>query len=461
MFLSIGRVAGALSIFARNIVIARLITVEDFGIAATFSITMALIEMSSALGVERLIVQATDGNNPRLQATIQSFNVIRGMLIALILYAIAGPVANLFDLPELTWAYQWLAIVPLVNGFLHMDSARMQRDMVFGPIIWTEEGPKVITLLLTIPFAHFFPDYRSVLFLVFTQAISGVVISHVVVRRRYRWAWDRAIFRRIFKFGWPLILNGLLLFGVFQADRTLVGIAYGMEDLGWFSAAFTLTLFPSMVLANICRTYFTPMLSKVQNNQQLLQNGAIATIKACILLGLLLCTGLALAGPPLLLLLFGDKYAEGAEIIGWLALMQGLRTVKAGPVIVAIACGRTKLPLYANIIRSLALLIALTAIWQGWGILGVVSGGIIGEALAVFTILFLLRRTLSINLSTLYGTLLFFALATALALILVMKFVTGHNPLPEIAGAAAFCFCALGLFILFSRDLVRWLARPE
>ena len=55
--------------FARNIVIARLVSVEDLGIAGTFATAMAIIEMLSYFALDRLLVQAPDGEEPVLQGT--------------------------------------------------------------------------------------------------------------------------------------------------------------------------------------------------------------------------------------------------------------------------------------------------------------------------------------------------------------------------------------------------------
>ncbi|WP_373087839.1 oligosaccharide flippase family protein [Sneathiella sp.] len=461
LLLSIGGATGALSTFARNIIIARLISVEDFGIAATFGITMAFIEMTSVLGVDRLIVQSPEGNEPRLQATVQAFNVLRGALLSLILFAIAGPVANLFELPEVVGAFQWLAILPFIRGFVHMDTARAQREMRFAPSVLTENGAQLLTMLLAAPLAIYFKDYRVMLWLITIQVIANVIISFLTASRKYRWAWDMAVLRHIFSFGWPLMINGFLLFGVFQADRAIVGAAFSMEELGWFSAAFTLTLFPSMVLASMCQSFFMPMLSADQLIPDKFQFGAIATMKACLLLGVLLYVGLALAGPALLLLLFGHQYAEATLIVGWLALVQGIRTVKSGPVIVAISCGQTKLPLYANMVRSTALVLALIAVWQGWGIFGIILSGIIGETLSVISIFILLRVKLGINLLFIYKSIVISLLIAASTMVLALNFVTGKNPAFEIAGSIIAGICALAISMAFATDLLTWLKKTN
>jgi O-antigen/teichoic acid export membrane protein len=55
----------------RNIMIARLLSVDDFGIASTFAMTMAFVDMSANIGIDRLVVQSKEGQSERFQATLQ------------------------------------------------------------------------------------------------------------------------------------------------------------------------------------------------------------------------------------------------------------------------------------------------------------------------------------------------------------------------------------------------------
>ncbi len=172
------------------------------------------------------------------------FQVFRGLFASVVLFAIAGPVALLFKIPEVTWAFRLLAVVPLIRSFAHFDIFRLQRQMRFGPSVWADAGPQVVTVILAAPLAMWLGDYRVMLFLVLLQVTAATFISHLTAKRPYRWAWDRVQARRIINFGWPLLINGLLMFFILQGDRAIVGAAFDMQVLGWYSAAFALTLMP-------------------------------------------------------------------------------------------------------------------------------------------------------------------------------------------------------------------------
>jgi hypothetical protein len=54
------------------VIIARLVSVEDFGIASTFALVMFLVEVMPAMSLDRLIIQARDGYSAAFKSTAQA-----------------------------------------------------------------------------------------------------------------------------------------------------------------------------------------------------------------------------------------------------------------------------------------------------------------------------------------------------------------------------------------------------
>ena len=379
LFLGAGNALTAMLGLVRNIIVARIISVEDFGIASTFAITFTLIEMTSNIALDRLLVQAREGNEPALQATAQALQAARGALGAVILFLIAKPLATLFNIPDAAWAYQLLALVPLMRGLAHLDMFRLQREMRFGPSIKVEFAAMAVSTLVAFPLATWLNNYQVMLYIILLQQALYVALSHLVAQRQYYWGWNGDMARRAISFGWPLLLNGLLMFGIFQGDRIIVGSLIGMTELGWFSAAFTLILAPGLVIAKTLNSFFLPQLSKVQDSPEKFDHFYLITMQASLLAGVLMTVLFAVGGPALLLLLYGPKYMPALPVIIWLAVMQGARMMRQGPSVVAMAKAHTRSPLIANIARGLALPIAFVAAMQGYGITAIVIVGIAGK----------------------------------------------------------------------------------
>src|SRR6056297_4064766 len=132
--------------FARHILVARMLGVEDYGIAVTFAVSAALVEMASTFGLQKLIVQAREGDDPAWQAALQGFHLLRGVLAAAVLFALAKPIATFFGVSNLVWAYQVLALAPLLLGFEHFDIHRLTRRKLYRPIMMYRVLPLTVSV---------------------------------------------------------------------------------------------------------------------------------------------------------------------------------------------------------------------------------------------------------------------------------------------------------------------------
>jgi O-antigen/teichoic acid export membrane protein len=396
-----GNAAASLLLLVRNLIIARLIPVADYGVAATFAIAMAVVEMMSQLGLQQQIVQAKNGEDPRFQAALQGFQLLRGVIAGAALWALAQPLADFLNVPQAAWAYQVMALVPVLNGLTHFDVHRLNRSMVFLPVILTGAVPALLSALAVWPLAIFYGDYQVMLYAIVVQAVMTAVTSHLVAQRPYRLVLDRAVMASSLRFGWPLLVNGILMFAVFNGDKMIVGRELGMEVLAIFAMGFTLTLTPTLVMAKSAQNFFLPQLSVIERStpkgEAQFQSLSLATMQAILVMGLSLVMLVTFFGGPLVTGLLGEKYAALVAYMIWLAIMQAVRVVKAGPAIVALALGHTSNAMIANGVRVLSLpfcwYIAITS-----GDLLMIFIAIVGEILGYGASLLLLRQRSSVYL---------------------------------------------------------------
>ena len=392
-WLSAGNGLSAVFSFLRNIVIARLISVEDFGVVVLLSLVVAAVETISNLAIDRLLVQAPDGDDPQLQATAHMLQVARGIIGALLVFFTATMLAALFNVPHAGWAFQVLALAPLIRSLAHLDTVRLQREMVFQPTFWGIAVPAGLSLALAVPFAYWLRDYSVIVWATLLQLLAQTVISHLLASRPYRWAWTRVVATRILSFGWPLLANGLVMFAVFQGDKAIIAVAFTPEVVGWYGAAFMLTLAPAMFVTSVIQSLLLPLLSRYQNTSGDFWRRSDQTEQLCFALGFLIAVVFLILGPELLMVLFGSRYRDGAVIVMLLGLAQGFRVAKAGQFLSSVALARTTDPLVANIARGAALLAAVPLVASGFGPFTVALTGVVGEFASYLFAVFLLSKS--------------------------------------------------------------------
>lgn len=391
-----GSAATSLLLLMRNLGVAFLIPVEDYGIAATFAIAMAVVEMATDLGLQQQIVQSDKGAEPRFQAALQGFQVLRGVIAGLVLFVLAGPLASFMGVGDIAWAYQILAIVPVMNALQHFDMHRMKREMVFGPFVLARSVPALLSLLVIWPLAIWFGDFRVMFWAIMLQITATLILSHVVAKRPYQLVFDAAVMREGILFGWPLLVNGILLFVIFQGDKIIVGRVLGMEALAVIAMGYMLTQTPMQVLSVALQNFFLPQLSRRDADFQRLTQ---VSREAALFVSVILLVAVSLLGPVLTTLVFGDKYTALEPLLFWLAVMQATRLASSAHAVVSLSVGFTRLMMWASLIRVCLLPLVWWVAVQGGDLRTLIWIGIVGEIAGFVVGHLLLRRRMGVTMA--------------------------------------------------------------
>ena len=404
--LGIGQILGQACSLGRNIIIARAISQADFGIAAIFLTVVSLLEMISNLSLDRLLIQAPDGNNKELQDTAHFLQAMRGIISAILIVCLARPISILFNIPETSNSFYFLALIPLINGFIHIDPRRFERDMNFGPYTTIEVISQGLTLIMAWPATYFFPDYRAMLIILITKTLVLAGGSHLVAERHYRWNKTKHLIKRFVTFGWPLMINGILLFIILEGDKFIIGSAktlfnanFSMADVGLYSTAFMVTMIPATMAAKIISSIMLPNLAKVSQIPKAFNKQYSTLAQWFTIICIMLPLGLIIMGPTTLTLFFGNKYALAGKYIPWLALMWTVRTFRSLLNQSAIAKGKTKIIMYSNIARLLTIPLSILFIILEKDIVFIAISAFAGECIALMSNLYFNQKYEVIKIS--------------------------------------------------------------
>jgi len=421
--LGAGQVATQACAFVRSVIIARLISPADYGIAAVFFTAFVLMQQISDLAADKLLIQAKDGDDPAFQRSAQLLMLVRGLSNATVLFVLAGPFSSLFGAPQAVWAFRCLALLPLTRAFVHLDINRLQRHLRFGPAVLVDVSANVLAALAALPLALWFRNYWAMMLVLVVQQGSISLGSHLVAERRYGVAWNRDYAKRMFHFGWPLLINGLLLYGIMEGDRMVIGSSkrlfasstYTLTDLGIYSVAFAVSYAPATLIINLTGTLFLPVLSRLKEAFVHFEKTYLRCLNSVSLLAAMSAIPFVVGGGWVVSFVYGQKYAAAGGFIGWLGAMWGVRIIRTVPTLAAVAQGDTKTSLVSNIVRSLALLGMVLAAATGAGLAWISISGFCGESLALGVVLWRLKRLHGVPLAGCFRPLAVFGAGMMLA----------------------------------------------
>lgn len=196
---------------------------------------------------------------------------------------------------------------------------------------------------------------------------------------------------------WPLLLNQLLLLAMARLDLWIVGLWGPPALVAGYAIALRLALFVAMPL-EIGRAAIAGRIAALHAQGRLdqLERLLRATATLMLLGALPIALAWAVAGAPLIGLIYGPAYTVAAPLLVILSLGQ-LANVATG------LCGQTlilsghgALVLRVNLLASLAALALMPAFGATWGLIGVAAAAALGVTLRTTALLLSARRMVGV-----------------------------------------------------------------
>jgi lipopolysaccharide exporter len=205
------------------------------------------------------------------------------------------------------------------------------------------------------------------------QFVLGCVLI-AAAPRHYRPGLARSALSVILRFGIPLAGANVVNYTLLNVDYAFIGHLLGATRLGFYMLAFTLASAPYGVLGSVINSVSLPAFSRVKHDPALLKNAIATALRTILLIVLPMCAMTMALARPLILTVYGAKWAAAANVLVILSLY--------GAVFMACL-------LFANVLTSFGrtkFLLVLQLIWIGTLVpamaLGVHKDGIVGAAYA-------------------------------------------------------------------------------
>jgi O-antigen/teichoic acid export membrane protein len=447
--LSLGQAVGYGLSFVRNMILARLLTKADFGLAAALSLTMSLLEMVSQLGLNKQIVQAREGEDLKFQEVAQTVQISTGVFSAILIIILAYPMALAFGVPGLTWAFGSLALIPIARGLMHLDVTRVQRYYNYNPTVLIEIVPQVLATAAAWPLVIFLNDFRAVLVIMLGREILIVIMSHLLAKRKYRWSWELNYIKQMMVFGWPLLLNGLMIFACQQGDQMIVGAVFSLSQLASYSIAFTLSSIPFFIFGQVSSSIMLPTLAHHQDDFEKFKSYYRKSLEVSVFCSMIILSPLFVAGDPLVRFLYGPKYSGIGTLMAIFGIIMALRFFRWASAVAAMSHADTINQFLGNSARALGLLLALLFVAMGSrNILAVAGCGIIGEVAAILVSILRLCKRQKIQIEV-HKNPVFFLAGWVLTSLVINWYLGNGASLWQVGGAVLILWSAGALSAVF------------
>jgi PST family polysaccharide transporter len=320
------------------------------------------------LGTSAAIIQLKEVR-PNLLDAVFWMSLFVGTLIAATVAIIAPLAAWVFSNETLVSLLLVLSLIFPIGSAAAAQLAMLERQNKFRSVAWIEVSSAALGLVIGIIFAVM--DYG--VFSLAIQALVSVTVSTVQLWLASSWRPSLSCrfseLRKIWQFSGNLVLFNIINYFARNVDSMLVGRWLGADNLGWYSIANRLLLFPIQNLSGVVGRALLPVYSRQQESLGHLYLRTLALVSA---LSAPMMFGLWGLREALVVVFLGANWGPVAEILAWFAPMGIFQSLLSTTGTVLIAIGRTDILRKIGIVNT-ATLVGAFVLGLQWGLMGLVT----------------------------------------------------------------------------------------
>ena len=351
--------------FIVSIVLARILTPEDYGKIALITVFTTIMQVFVDSGLGVALIQKKDADDLDFSSVFY-FNFV----ICLVLYAamfIASPfIANFYNDSSLTPIIRVISLTIVISGVKGIQQSYVSRNMLFKRFFYATLGGTIFSAILGIALAYTGFGVWAIV----AQQLSNTTIDTLILWLTVKWrpkkmfSWERL--KGLLSFGWKMLASSLLDTVYGNIRSLIIGKLYSSSDLAYYNQG---KQFPNVVVTNIntsIDSVLLPTMASVQDDSQRVKTMTRRAIKTSTYIMAPLMMGLAFCAEPIVRLVLTDKWISCVPFLRIFCITYMFYPIHTANLNAIKAMGRSDLFLKLEIAKKIVgMILLLSTMWFG------------------------------------------------------------------------------------------------
>jgi len=331
--------------FVSIVILARLLSPDDFGVVAIAASVVTVIEGLGALGVDKALIRSRSDDR-EMYDSAWTLSMLRGTLAALCMVLIAF----LLDDSRMAAVLLTLALVPVVNGLANPRFVMFERDLVYSKLAVLTLGARTISVAVTLAAAFAHRSYWALVLGLLANHAAATILSYAL--RPYRPRISFAKFQSLFAFsGWLTLTSAVTALSM-ETDKIIVGRLLGVSHAGLYDMTQRVGVLPTRELLAPLQRILFPAYSRLIADTPRLRRVVCESINVLASLSLPAGFGFALLAGDFVPLVLGAQWTPIVPLLIVLVPYLGLRSTLSMTLPSVLALGRTRLLFWVSTIYA-------------------------------------------------------------------------------------------------------------
>lgn len=384
------------------VVLARLLSVSDFGVVALAGVYLVLTNSIAEFGLAGAVMLMRELGYDVL-AQLNTVAVCFGVVASLLCIATAPIVGWLFQNDAVPGVLQVGSISILIAGFQLVPFGLLRRNLEYRRLAVSEAIQALAQAAFTVLFAMLGWGYWSIVWGITAGrfAIAATLVSwHWVGFSIPKWK----DVKEPLVCGWHLSTTQFATALSEQMDAIIIGRVLGDAFLGIYRMAVSIAVAPSDRISTLIFRVTGPLFAGVQEDRALIRRYYLIWIELLSMSTLPLATGVVMVASDVVLLALGDKWEAVIGPLRWIAIAAWFNTMIALTQQVLVNLRKTKMVMNWHLSRTLVMPAAFL-VGTHWGLNGVAAAWLMAVPMLLVPFVLTAMRDIELRLRELVWTL--------------------------------------------------------
>lgn len=406
--------------FLIQLVLARLLIPEDYGVIAMLAIFLQIAQVFIDSGFATALIKKQDCSEADY-STVFYYNLVVAVLIYFIFFFTAPLVSFFYNVPVLTNVMRVISISLILNALCIVQRTKLIKRIDFKTQTKISLTSIVVSGGIGILLAFKGFGVWALCLQTILNSLFQLLLLSVYVHWKPLFLFSRQSFHEMFNYG-SKILGASIISVIYSNLYTIViGKRFASEALGYYSRADQFDKFPSNNIAAIISGVSLPVLSKIQDDKDKLLFAYRKVIKYSSFIIFPLMLGLLAISKPFVMVALTEKWIGVVPIMQILCLGYMIDHLSVLNLNLLYVEGRTDLVLKLEIIKK-TIAISILLITLPFGIIIMCWGKIMYDFIAVLINSYYTNKLIKLSMFQQLLDILPYLLASVVMAIVVLLF---------------------------------------
>ena len=345
------QVSSQLVSFILSIILARLLTPNDYGVVALVNVFIILANVFVTSGFGTALIQKENSNEVDF-STIFYLSEAVSIIVYAIIFFLAPFIADFYKNSEMTLILRVFALQLPISAFNSIQQAYISKHIMFKKVFVSTTISAILSGLIGIFMAY--SDFG--VWALIGQYLSNTIIVSITLALQISWrpklifSWKAG--KPLISFGWKILATSLLGEFFNQLRSLILGKVYTASDLAYYNRGLR---FPELVSNNVNNTIsgvLFPVLSKYGNDFDKVKTGLRRAIRMSTFILMPLLFGMMMTSKEIILLLLTKKWIAAVPYMQILCMSCVFDTVSNENIQALKSIGRSDVLLKLEILKK-------------------------------------------------------------------------------------------------------------